>query len=128
MKEPITDHDIQLFFDAAEKLLNAAERDGEKARTATVALSSFIEKAEARLQRLENDVISSIHSTAETTANRTAELLSAKFQQADKAAAEAARKYQEAVDKLNVRTWLYFLSVQAVIGLVAVTFIMFYAS
>lgn len=52
MKEPITDHDIQLFFDAAEKMLNATERVGEKARTATVALSSFIEKAETRLQRL----------------------------------------------------------------------------
>lgn len=69
-----------------------------------------------------------MYSTAETTANRTAELLSAKFQQADKTAGEAARKYQEAVDKLNVRTWLYFLSVQAVVGLVAAAFIMFVAS
>lgn len=113
----LSDHDIRLFFDAAEKLLSAAESDGEKARRVTAALSSFIDKADGRLRSLEISVSQRIRESAETTANRAAELLSVNFQQADEAAKKAAERYKESAENLNTRTWLYFSGVQLVLAL-----------
>ncbi|MDC9588369.1 hypothetical protein PSI23_03320 [Xenorhabdus sp. XENO-10] len=108
----LTDHDVQLFFEAANTLLKAARGDGEKSREATVVLASFTKKVDARLRNLENDVTRSISESVETTANRTAELLSVKFKEADKAAEKAANLYQEAEKKLNFRSWFYFVGAQ----------------
>nr|WED69785.1 hypothetical protein PJ912_09620 [Pectobacterium colocasium] len=69
MERHLTDCDVQLFFDAAEKLREAAERDGEKAQKATAALAFFVNQMNARLQTLENDVSYKINRSAETTAN-----------------------------------------------------------
>ncbi|AYH07369.1 MULTISPECIES: hypothetical protein [Pectobacteriaceae] len=121
----LTDHDVQLFFDAAEKLREAAERDGEKAQKATAALASFVNQMSARLQKLENDVSYKINRSAETTADRAAELLSVKFQQANEAAKIATEQYKEAEKKLNIRIWLYFLCPQIVMMLVFIASIFF---
>lgn len=125
MDRRLTDHDVQLFFDAAEKLRQAAERDGEKAREATAALAFFVDKMSTRLQTLENDVSHNINSSAETTANRAAELLSVKFQQANDAAQRATEQYQEVAENLKFRSWLYTLGIQIVLMLVVMTPILF---
>ncbi len=101
------------------------ERDGEKAREATAALASFVNKMSARLQTLENDVSHKINSSAETTANRAAELLSVKFQQANDAAKVATEQYQDAVKNLNFRNWFYILGLQIVVILVFIASILF---
>ncbi|WP_232095933.1 hypothetical protein [Serratia rubidaea] len=109
MDKNFTDHDVQLFFDAAEKLREAAERDGEKAREATAALASFVNKMTFHLHKLEDDVSQKINSSAETTASRAAELLSIKFQHANDAAKRATEQYQKAAKNLSVRNWFYIL-------------------
>lgn len=125
MERHLTDRDVQLFFDAAEKLREAAERDGEKAQKATAALASFVNQMNARLQTLENDVSYKINRSAETTADRAAELLSVKFQQANDAAKIATEQYKEAAKKLNIRSWLYILGPQIVMMLVFIASIVF---
>ncbi|MCL6324715.1 MULTISPECIES: hypothetical protein [Pectobacterium] len=125
MERRLTDRDVQLFFDAAEKLREAAERDGDKAREATAALESFVKSMSIRLQNLEKGVSHKIADSAETTANRAAELLSAKFRQANDAAKIATEQYQEAEKKLNIRIWLYFLCPQIVMMLVFIASIFF---
>ena len=115
VEKRLTDHDVQLFFDAAEKLREAAELDGKKARDATEVLASFINKMSVRLQTLEKDVSDKISSSAETTANRAAELLSVEFRQANDAAKVATEQYQKAVKNLNLRSWLYILGFQFVL-------------
>ena len=121
----LTDRDVQLFFDAAEKLREAAERDGEKAREATVALASFVTKMNANLQKLEDGVRHNINSSAETTANRAAELLSVKFQQANDAAKTATEQYQKAAKNLNFRSWCYILGTQFILILVFIASILY---
>nr|UKE85159.1 hypothetical protein KXZ65_09020 [Pectobacterium sp. PL152] len=56
----------------------------------------FVNQMNARLQTLENDVSYKINRSAETTADRAAELLSVKFQQANDAAKIATEQYKEA--------------------------------
>lgn len=120
MEKSFSEHDVKLIFATAGKLLSAAECDSEKARIATEALSSFIDKTDTRLRTLENNVNLSINNSAEITANRAAELLSVKFYQADKAAEKVARQYQEAAEKLKTRSWVYFLGAQfAIVAIVS---------
>lgn len=108
----LTDHDVRLFFEAANTLLNAVRNDGTRSREATAILTSFINKVDARLRNLEYEVTHSINGSAQITANRTAELLSKKFREADTAAEKAAKLYQEAERKLNVRSWFFFAGAQ----------------
>ncbi|WP_336878261.1 hypothetical protein [Pectobacterium versatile] len=121
----MTDRDVQLFFDAAEKLREAAERDGDKAREATAALESFVKSMSIRLQNLEKGVSHKIADSAETTANRAAELLSAKFRQANDAAKIATEQYQEAAENLKFKNWLYILGPQIVMMLIFIASILF---
>ncbi|MEF9677097.1 MULTISPECIES: hypothetical protein [Pectobacterium] len=125
MNRCLTDHDVQLFFDAAEKLREAAECDGEKAREATAALESLVKSMSIRLQTLEKGVSHKIADSAETTANRAADLLSVKFQQANDAAKIATEQYKEAAKKLNIRSWLYIIGPQIVMMLVFIASILF---
>lgn len=120
----LTDHDAQLFFDAANKLLNAARSDGEKSRRAASELVFYVNNTEGRLKKLECEVINTIHESAELTANKTADLLSAKFQEADAAANKAAKLYQKSAQSLNRRTWIYFFGVQFVLVFIAVVLIL----
>lgn len=93
-------------------LLNAARSDGEYSRKATAALTSFTHKIGACLQQLEVNVTQSIRDSVEITSNRAAELLSVKFREADTGAVKAAKLYQKADKKLNVRSWFYFAGAQ----------------
>ena len=108
----LTDHDVRLFFEAANTLLNAARNDGKRSREATAMLASFSSKVDDRLLELEADVTRVIRDSAQITANRTAELLSKKFREADTAAEKAAKLYQEAERKFNARSWFYFAGTQ----------------
>ncbi|HDK6388046.1 hypothetical protein [Klebsiella variicola] len=121
----LTDRDVQLFFDAAEKLREAAERDGEKAREATMVLASFVNKISARLEKLEDDVSHKINISAETTANRAADLLSVKFQQANNAAKIATEQYQKAAENINLKCWCYILGTQCILILVFIASFLF---
>ena len=125
LEKRLTDRDVQLFFDAAEKLREAAEYDGEKARKTTAELASFINRVDARLQRLENDVSHKISSSAEITANRAADLLSVQFRQANEAAQRATEQYQYVAKSLNFRNWFYILGSQIVLVLVFIALIVF---
>lgn len=125
MDRRLTDHDVQLFFDAAKKLREAAECDGEKAREATATLESFVKSMSIHLQTLEKGVSHKIADSAETTATRAAELLSAKFRQANDAAKIATEQYQEAAENLKFKNWLYILGPQIVMMLIFIASILF---
>ncbi|WP_371197374.1 hypothetical protein [Klebsiella aerogenes] len=125
VEKHLTDRDVQLFFDAAEKLREAAECDGKNAREATAALASFINKMNIRLQKLEADVSHNLNNSAETTANRAAELLSIKFQHANDAAERATEQYQQAAENLNIRNWFFILGTQIVLILIFIASILF---
>lgn len=125
MNKNLTDHDVQLFFDAAEKLREAAERDGEKAREATAALTFFVNKINTRLNKLEADISNNINNFAENTANRAAKILSIKFEDANSAAQKATIKYQEAAKNLNLRNWLYIFILQLLLAVIFITSIIF---
>ena len=109
------DRNFQALFGAARKVLEAVEIDESKSRRATDALRELQDSVEKKLVRLEAGVKQSIESSAQSTANQAAELLSKRFTEADAAAQRAAGLYNVAAKKLNSRRWLYFLSAQATI-------------
>ncbi|PTT12153.1 MULTISPECIES: hypothetical protein [unclassified Pseudomonas] len=114
-QEQAHDRNFQALFGAARKVLEAVEIDESKSRRATDALRELQDSVEKKLVRLEAGVKQSIESSAQSTANQAAELLSKRFTEADAAARRAAELYNRAAKKLNSRRWLYFLSAQATI-------------
>ncbi|SMF74154.1 MULTISPECIES: hypothetical protein [unclassified Pseudomonas] len=114
-QEQAHDRNFQALFGAARKVLEAVEIDESKSRRATDALRELQDSVEKKLVRLEADVKQSIESSAQSTANQAAELLSKRFTEADAAAQRAAELYNMAAKKLNSRRWLYSLSAQATI-------------
>ncbi|MEC5080441.1 hypothetical protein [Xanthomonas oryzae] len=117
-KREISDRDIQLFFDSAGKLLEAAESDGAKARKAIDALTSFQSQVGARLSQLEVKVVQKIEAAAERTADKAAKLLQERFHEADAAAEKAAERYRQAAARLTFRLWTYSIAPPAVVLLV----------
>ncbi|QBG99093.1 hypothetical protein [Xanthomonas oryzae] len=105
MTREVSDRDIQLFFDSAGKLLEAAENDGAKARKAINALTSFQSQVDARLSQLEVKVAQKIEAAAERTADKAAKLLQDRFREADAAAEKAAERYHQAAASLTFRLW-----------------------
>lgn len=114
-QEQSHDRNFQALFGAARKVLEAVEIDERKSRRATEALRELQDSVEKKLVRLEAGVKQSIESSAQSTANQAAELLSKRFTEADAAAQRATELYNMAAKKLNSRRWLYFLSAQATI-------------
>lgn len=114
-QEQAHDRNFQALFGAARKVLEAVEIDESKSRRATDALRDLQDSVEKKLVRLEAGVRQSIESSAQSTANQAAELLSKRFTEADTAAQRAAELYNRAAKNLNSRRWLYFLSAQATI-------------
>lgn len=114
-QEQSHDRNFQALFGAARKVLEAVEIDERKSRRATEALRELQDSVEKKLVRLEAGVKQSIESSAKSTANQAAELLSKRFTEADAAAQRATELYNMAAKKLNSRRWLYFLSAQATI-------------
>ncbi|MFC4729599.1 hypothetical protein [Coralloluteibacterium thermophilus] len=124
MKHELTEHDVQLFFDAAGKLLEAAKDDGLKSKLATQALMQFCHQLDGRLRSLEKDVVGIIEASAEMTASRAADLLREHFQQADAAAEQAAARYRHAADRLGVRMWAIFLGTQIALAGVLIVLVL----
>ncbi|AJQ88606.1 hypothetical protein [Xanthomonas oryzae] len=118
MTREVSDRDIQLFFDSAGKLLEAAENDGAKARKAINALTSFQSQVDARLSQLEVKVAQKIEAAAERTADKAAKLLQDRFREADAAAEKAAERYHQAAASLTFRLWTYSIGSLAVVVLV----------
>ncbi|MEX5536980.1 hypothetical protein ABFV54_17825 [Pseudomonas syringae] len=114
-QEQAHDRNFQALFGAARKVLEAVEIDESKSRRATDALRELQDSVEKKLVRLEAGVKQSIESSAQSTANQAAELLSKRFTEADAAAQRAAELYNMAAKKLDSRRWLYFLSAQVTI-------------
>lgn len=108
----ISDHDIRLFFDAADRLLQAAKEQGKTAEQATSALLQVTADHERNVKEVRDDVISAVTSMAGSTAQSSARLLAKHFRQADSAAEKAAERYERACRSLGWRNWVWFLTAQ----------------
>ncbi|OWS75373.1 hypothetical protein CBW22_12090 [Pantoea sp. VS1] len=120
----ISDHDIRLFFDAADRILQAAQQQGKTADRATSALLQVTAAHERHVKAVGDDVISAVTSMAGSTAQESARLLAEHFREADRAAEKAAERYERASRSLGWRSWLWFLTAQVAFCAVAIGFIM----
>lgn len=119
----VSEHDIRLFFDAADRLLQAAKQQGITAERATSALLQATAVHERQMRDVRESVISAINETASATAHESARHLADHFRKADLAADNAATRYEKASRSLGWRNWLWFLAAQLVLGIVAVVLI-----
>lgn len=119
----VSEHDIRLFFDAADRLLQAAQQQGKTADRATSALIHSAVAHEKQMREVRNEVISAVTAMAESTAQRSAQLLAEHFSEADRAADGATYRYERACRSLGWRSWLWFLAAQGVLCSVAIMLI-----
>lgn len=120
----ISDHDIRLFFDAADRLLQAAQLQGKTADRATSALLKVTAAHERHVRQVRDDVIGAVTSMAGSTAQESARLLADHFSEADRAAEKAAERYERACRSLGWRRWLWFLTAQVAFCAVTIGLIM----
>lgn len=120
----ISDHDIRLFFDAADRLLQAAKEQGKNAERATSGLVQSAAVHERQMRAVRDDVINAVTSMASSTAEESARLLADHFREADRAADAAAERYERASRSLDWRRWLWFLTAQGVLCTVAIVLIL----
>ncbi|MBK0127425.1 hypothetical protein IAE30_27140 [Pantoea sp. S61] len=119
----VSEHDIRLFFDAADRLLQAAKQQGSTAERATSALLKVTATHERQMRDVSEEVISAVTSIAGSTAQESARLLAGHFREADRAAEKAAERYERACRSLGWRNWLWFLAAQGMICVTAITLI-----
>lgn len=119
----VSEHDIRLFFDAADRLLQAAKHQGTTAERATSALLKVTATHERQMRDVREEVITAVASMAGTTAQESARLLANHFREADRAAEKAADRYERACQSLGWRNWIWFLAAQGVMCLMAVVLI-----
>lgn len=120
----VSEHDIRLFFDAADRLLQAAKQQGTTAERATSALLQVTATHERQMRDVREEVISAVASMAGSTAQESARLLANHFREADRAAEKAADRYERACRSLGWRNWIWFLAAQGGMCLVAAVLIM----
>lgn len=108
----ISEHDIRLFFDAADRILQAAQQQGKTAERATSGLVQSAAAHERQMRAVRDDVIGAVTSMAGSTAQESARLLADHFREADRAADAAAERYERASRSLGWRRWLWFLTAQ----------------
>lgn len=120
----VSEHDIRLFFDAADRLLQAAKQQGATAERATSALLQVTKTHERQMRDVRDDVIRAVTSMAESTALDSARLLAEHFREADRAADRAAERYERACRSLGWRNWLWFLGAQVLLCTVATVLIL----
>ncbi|MHC2598964.1 hypothetical protein ACVLVH_004647 [Kluyvera sp. 1366] len=120
----ISEHDIRLFFDAADRLLQAAKQQGKTAERATSGLLQSAATHERQMRAVRDDVIGAVTSMAGSTAQESARLLADHFREADRAADAAADRYERASRSLGWRSWLWFLAAQGVLCTVAIVLIL----
>ena len=114
----MNEHDIRLFFDAADRLLMAAQQNGLQADRATAALTKVTAEHERQIKELRADVIEVIDRSADITAKESARLLSEHFHQADRAAEGAAARYERAAKLFSWRNFVFIITGQLVIFLI----------
>lgn len=115
----VSEDDIRLFFDAADRLLQASQRQGDTAERATSALLKVTAVHERQMREVRDEVIGAVTSMAESTAQESARLLAGHFSEADRAAKKAADRYERAWRSLGWRSWIWFLVAQGMMCLVA---------
>ena len=120
----VSEHDIRLFFEAADRLLQAAQQQGKTADRATSALIHSAVAHEKQMREVRNEVISAVTAMAESTAQRSAQLLAEHFSEADRAADGASDRYERACRTVGWRSWLWFLAAQGVLCSVAIVLIL----
>jgi len=120
----ISEHDIRLFFEAADRLLQAAQQQGKTADRATSTLIHSAASHEKQMREVRDDVISAVTAMADSTAQRSARLLADHFREADRAADEATNRYERACRSLGWRSWLWFLAAQGVLCSVVIVLIL----
>ncbi|MER0433970.1 MULTISPECIES: primase C-terminal domain-containing protein [Aeromonas] len=103
MNQPIHEKDFQTLFDTAGKILEATYTDEQLTRQAIQALNQTRERLERRLNLLAQEVEHTITSSASSTATAAANLIYAKFTEADSAAEQATRRYHHATKTLGWR-------------------------
>lgn len=119
-----TSHTLQFqeLYDTAQKLLEVALTDELSARDAITNLDEAVTalnrtrgQLEQKLGQISGVVVQTIEAAAETTADKAASLLQEKFQEANRAAAEATSRYKDAARKLTWKLAAVALSVQVVL-------------
>lgn len=119
----VSEHDIRLFFDAADRLLQAALQQGETAEQATSALIQAAAVHKRQMRDVGESVISAIDAAASTTAQESARLLADHFREADRTADRAAERYKRACRSLGWKNWLWFVAAQGALCTVAIVLI-----
>ncbi|WLO87346.1 hypothetical protein IFU33_22805 (plasmid) [Pantoea agglomerans] len=119
----LSEHDIRLFLDAADRLFLAAEQQGKTAERATLDLLNTVTVHKRQMHEIRDDVISAVTSIAGSTAQKSANLLADHFREADSAAEDAKARYEKACRSLGWRNWLWFLAAQGVLCTVAIVLI-----
>lgn len=122
-KNAVSEDDIRLFFDAADRLLQAAQQQGKTADRASSALLQATASHEGQMRDVRDDVINAVTSMAGSTAEGAARLLAEHFHKADCAADRAADRYERACKSLSWSNWIWFLAAQSVLCTVAIVFI-----
>lgn len=123
-KNAVSEDDIRLFFDASDRLLQAAVQQGRAGEQATSALLQATAVHERQMRAVRDDVISAVRSMADTTAQESARLLAHHFREADRAADGAAERYERASRSLGWRNWLWFVAAQGMLCTVAILLIL----
>lgn len=103
MSQSINEKNFQILFDTAGKILEATYIDEQLARQAIQALNETQGRLEQRLNQLSRNIENTIKSSASSTATETANLIYGKFTEADKAAEQAAQRYNQAAKTLGWR-------------------------
>jgi predicted nucleic acid-binding Zn-ribbon protein len=117
MTRPPYDEAFQSLFDAANRILEATERDEATARSAICALEQTRQRVEAQLGAISSKVTGAIEQSAGTTATETARLLQERFLDADDAAERAKDRYEQAAKWLGWKTCGFAVLLQmAIIG------------
>ena len=120
----VSDHDIRLFFDAADRILQAAQQQGKTAEKATSVLLQSAAAHERQMREIRDDVIGAVTSMAGSTAQESARLLAHHFREANRAADGAANRYERASRSLGWKSWIWFLAAQGMLFATAIVLIL----
>ncbi|RMQ97095.1 hypothetical protein ALP94_04768 [Pseudomonas savastanoi pv. glycinea] len=113
MEEDLNENDqsLRAMAVAAKGIMGAAENDRKAAEQAITRLADLERRVEQSLQQVPTALRASTAQIAESVASQAAKLLVSKFEEADVAALNAARKYQAASDSLRRRFWLTIVAI-----------------
>lgn len=96
---------LHRLFDAAGRVVLAAEEHQEMADKAIKNINSAVSKLELRAEALRGQIQQEVKNSLESSVSRAVDDLIKKFQVADKYADQAARRYEQAVHDANQRVF-----------------------